>query len=163
MTICGNKNLRLSVNRGMIPKILWASTLSQFLMAAFLALPHTAMAQASARPTQVSSFLGTWKGICADGKDFVIVTLNQNGSDVGGTVSIANTQGQEGQCDTVLDPPSPEHAMKISSAQLRGTVLSFQTSRGPEFEMTIVGNEGALLKFLGTPVEDTPWQLKKAK
>jgi hypothetical protein len=28
--------------------------------------------------------------------------------------------------------------------------------------MTVTGTEGARLKFLGTPVEDNPWELKKS-
>lgn len=47
--------------------------------------------------------------------------------------------------------------------QLRGTVLAFKGSQRAEFEMTLVGTEGARLKFLGTPVEDKPWELKRAK
>ena len=53
--------------------------------------------------------------------------------------------------------------MKISDAQLRGTVLAFKGSPPAEFEMTVIGPESAQLKFLGTPVEDKPWELKRAK
>ena len=111
----------------------------------------------------MSSFIGTWKGVCADGKEFVILTLNQNGADIGGTISLANMTGEDGQCAMVVNPPSPEHAMRISDARLEGTVLAFKGSPRAEFEMTVSGPEGARLKFLGTPVEDKPWDLKKAK
>lgn len=148
----------------MITKMTGAPALLQFLMAAFFVtlLPQMAQERGPDRVT-VSSFVGTWKGICADGKEFVILTLSQNGADIGGTVSLANMQGDEGQCATVVDPPSPEHAMKIRDAQLRGTVLAFKGSQHAEFEMTIAGTESARLKFLRTPVEDQPWELKKTR
>jgi hypothetical protein len=150
----------------MISKTLGASADLQFLLATFFAAPLSQMAQERGRdraPVRVSSFVGTWKGVCADGKEFVILTLNQNGADIGGTVSIANIRGEAGQCATVVNPPSPEHAMKISDAQVQGTVLAFKASQRAEFQMTLVGAESALLKFLGTPLEDKPWELKKAK
>jgi len=53
--------------------------------------------------------------------------------------------------------------MKVSDARLRGTVLAFKGSQRVEFEMTLVSAEEARLKFLGTPVEDKPWELKRAK
>lgn len=108
-------------------------------------------------------FAGTWKGVCADGKEFVVLTLNWDGAGLGGTIRLANMQGEDGQCATVVDPPSPEHAMKISDVQLRGKVLGFKGSEHAEFEMSLAGEESARLKFLGTPVEDKPWELKKAR
>ena len=107
-------------------------------------------------------FAGAWKGFCADGKAFVILNLNQAGSDIGGTISLGNFQGGEGQCSRVVDGPSEAHAMKVTDAQLHGAVLAFKGRGGAEFEMTIAGAEGARLKFLGTPVEESPWELKRS-
>jgi hypothetical protein len=59
------------------------------------------------------------------------------------------------------ESPSEEHEMKISDVRWLGTVLSFKGSQHAEFEMTIVGAEGARLKFLGTQVGDKPWALKR--
>jgi hypothetical protein len=44
-----------------------------------------------------------------------------------------------------------------------GDVLVFQVDRGLSFEMTVAGDAGATLKFMGTPVEDTSWELKRQK
>ncbi len=135
-----------------------------FLLTVLFVQPTRHLAQESARDgTSLRSFVGTWRGVCADGKEFVVLTLNQDGADIGGTVSLANMKGEDGQCATVVNPPSEEHAMKISDAQLRGTVLAFKGSQRAVFEMTIAGTEGARLKFLRTPVEDKPWELKRVK
>jgi len=113
--------------------------------------------------SSLKPFAGTWKGTCADGKEFVVLTLNWDGTGLGGTIRLANMHGDGGQCATVVDPPSPEHAMKISDVQLRGKALGFRGSANAEFEMTLAGADRARLKFMGTPVEDNPWELKKAQ
>jgi hypothetical protein len=126
-------------------------------------------AQSSPQPVQekdsgasLKRFVGTWKGFCADGKEFVVLILNQAGSDIGGTISLGKFEGPEGQCTSVVDLPAEAHAMKITDAQLRGGVLAFKGRGGVEFEMTVRSDEGAQLKFLGTPVEENPWVLKKS-
>jgi len=52
--------------------------------------------------------------------------------------------------------------MKITDAQMKAKGLAFKGSPRAQFEMTLVGADGARLKFLNTPVEDTPWQLKRS-
>jgi hypothetical protein len=79
-----------------------------------------------------------------------------------GDISIANMHGENGQCETIIDAPSPQHAMKISAARVEGGILSFQGSEKARFEMSISGAQTAKLKFLNTPVEDKPWQLVKS-
>lgn len=132
------------------------------LVVVFLISPAPQMAQGKRdAPPPLSSFAGRWKGICADGNEFLIVTLSRNGTDIGGTVSLADIRGAEGQCATVVNPPSAEHSMQVSEAKLQGGVLAFKGSERAQFEMEIVGDGRARLKFLGTPVEDKPWELKK--
>jgi hypothetical protein len=70
--------------------------------------------------------------------------------------------GGNGQCAKVIDAPSPEHAMKIDAAKVEGNVFSFQGSPKARFEMSLVDAQTARLKFLGTPVEETPWELVKS-
>lgn len=111
----------------------------------------------------LKQFAGAWKGVCADGKEFVVLSLHLSRSDIVGTISLANMKGQDGQCDAVVNPPSPDHAMKISDAQLKGNALAFRGSQRAAFEMTVVGTESARLKFVDTPVENNPWQLTRAK
>jgi hypothetical protein len=111
----------------------------------------------------LARFAGAWKGVCADGKEFVVLTLKEGGSGIGGTISLGNFQGQEGQCASVVNPPSDEHAMQVTDAHLQGAVLAFKGASGSQFEMTVAGADGARLKFLGTPVENNPWDLKRAK
>lgn len=110
-----------------------------------------------------SRFVGEWKGTCADGKPFVLLTLRQEEGAITGNVEIANMQGAEGQCESVTDPPSKEHAMAISDAHLTVKVLTFNGPRDTKFEMTTTGANSARLKFLGTPVEDNPWTLERVK
>jgi hypothetical protein len=121
--------------------------------------PQAQMAQDKIGQGALQPFVGTWKGVCADGKPFVLLTLSVAGSEATGTISIANMKGEEGQCVAVVDPPSPDHAMKITDAHVRAQTLVFKGSQGAQFDMTLVGSDGARLKFLDTPVEDTPWKL----
>ena len=66
------------------------------LLMVFFVQPTRQMAQERGRDgTSLRSFIGTWKGVCADGQDFVVLALHQDGADIGGTVSLANMQGEE--------------------------------------------------------------------
>jgi hypothetical protein len=134
-----------------------------FVAVAFLAtLPLTPVVQSSAADQPLTDFAGTWRGICQDGNPFVILSIKVSGGTLAGDISIANMQGGNGQCATVIDPPSPEHSMKIDSARVQGHIFSFQGSPKARFEMSLVGTQTAQLKFLGTPVEGTPWKLVKS-
>lgn len=134
-----------------------------FVTAAVLAaFPTAVWAQSNAADQPLADFAGTWRGICQDGNPFVILSIKVSGGTLAGDISIANMQGGNGQCATVNDPPSPEHAMKIDGAKVQGNVFSFQGSPKARFEMSLVGGQNARLKFLGTPVEDTPWKLVKS-
>src|SRR5260370_3522016 len=106
----------------MITKTLAAMFSLPLLLTVFFVQPTRQMAQERGRDgASLRSFVGTWKGVCADGKEFVVLTLSQSGTDIGGTIRLANMHGEDGQCATVVNPPSEEHAMRISDAQLRGT------------------------------------------
>ena len=133
-----------------------------FVTIALLALPSALMAQNRASDQPLADFAGTWRGICQDGNAFVILSIKVSGGALAGDISIANMNGGNGQCATVIDPPTPEHAMKIDGAKVQGNILSFQGSPKARFEMSLVGGQTARLKFLGTPVEDTPWKLVKS-
>jgi len=109
----------------------------------------------------LGSFAGTWRGICQDGHPFVILTLKVNGKDLVGDISIANMTGDNGQCVAVTDLPSPEHAMKISGAKVTDAILSFHASSHAQFRMALDDAKTAKLKFLGTPVENSPWRLTR--
>jgi hypothetical protein len=139
-----------------------AATVS-FLMASLLAQFTPQKAPDRSRDDNAfKDFLGTWKGRCADGKEFVVLILSQTGPDLAGTISLGNFEGADGQCTTVVNPPTPEHAMKVTEVKFRGAVLAFKGRQGAEFEMT-VDAPNAKLKFLGTPVENNPWQLRRAQ
>jgi hypothetical protein len=126
------------------------------------ALSWTIQAQNPGADASLASFAGTWKGICQDGNPFVILSITLSGRDLLGDISIANMHGENGQCETIIDAPSPQHAMKISGARVDGGILSFQGSEKARFEMSLSGAQAAKLKFLNTPVEDKPWQLVKS-
>jgi hypothetical protein len=119
---------------------------------ALLALPWTLFAQNNGGDSS-ASFAGTWKGICQDGAPFVILSITVSGKDLVGDISIANMHGENGQCETVTDAPSPQHAMKISSARVDGGAFRFQGSEKARFEMSLLDAQTATLKFLNTPVE----------
>ena len=129
---------------------------------ALLTAASTLLAQNGGADGTLSSFAGTWRGICQDGNPFVILTIKVSGKDLAGDISIANMNGGNGQCAKVIDPPSPEHAMKIDDAKVEGNTFSFQGSPKARFEMSLVDAQSASLKFLGTPAEETPWQLVKS-
>ena len=138
--------------------------LSFFLcVTAFLLHPALHVAQQTEGSATLKSFVGTWKGTCADGAEFIVLKLSQSGNDIAGTVSIANMNGANGRCAAVNDPPTEEHAMKIHDAQLREKALAFKGAGQTAFEMSIVSDDEATLKFLGTPVENNPWKLKRSK
>ena len=129
-------------------------------------LTHTVPLVAQERPTGnevFKRFVGTWKGICADGAEFIVLKLSRDGNELAGTVTIANMNGGNGQCEAVNDPPTDEHAMKIRDVQIAGEDLAFKGSGQSSFEMSLVSHDEARLKFLGTPVEGNPWKLKRAK
>ena len=138
--------------------------LSFFLgVTAFLLHPALHVAQQAEGSASLKSFVGTWKGTCADGVEFIVLKLSQSGNEMAGTVSISNMNGPNGKCAAVIDPPTEEHAMKIHDAQPRGKALAFKGAGQTAFEMSLAGDNEAALKFLGTPVESNPWTLKRAK
>ena len=94
-----------------------AFSLTPFVLAGLLFQPQAQMAQDRSQQEALQPFAGTWKGICADGKPFVLLALRVTGSDVTGTISIGNIKGDEGQCATLVDPPSPDQAMKVTDVQ----------------------------------------------
>jgi len=112
-------------------------------------------------------FAGTWEGKCQDGATFVVMALHLNGTQLEGTISIGNMNGNhKGACVSVLEPPVPEHAQKIADASAVQNVLAFKGSRRPDgsfsrFELTQTESDKAELKLLDTPVADHPWQLVK--
>jgi hypothetical protein len=136
--------------------------LSLFLGVTALFLPPLQVAQSDSSGS-LKPFVGTWKGTCADGAEFVVLKLTQSGNEMAGTVSIANMNGANGQCVTVMDPPTEDHAMKIHDAQLRERALAFKGAGQTVFELSVAGDDQATLKFLGTPVENNPWKLKRTK
>jgi hypothetical protein len=44
-------------------------------------------------------------------------------------ISIANMNGGNGQRTEVIDPSSPEHAMKIDGTRVQGNIFGFQDHR----------------------------------
>lgn len=158
----GNKEHEAGVQAGMDrtlpPTILLFLGLTFFLLQAGLPVAQEAGGGDSFKP-----FIGTWKGICADGAEFIVLKLGPSGNELAGTVSIANMSGPKGQCGAVTDPPTDEHAMKLHDVQLQGKTLAFKGAGQTAFEMNVVGDDDARLKFLGTAVEGNPWKLKRAK
>lgn len=150
-------------NRLMATKSLPTKLLLFLGATALLFHPGLQVGQQADGSVSLKPFVGTWKGTCADGADFIVLKLSQSGNEMAGTVSIANMSGPNGKCAAVIDPPTEEHAMKIHDAQLREKALAFKGAGQTAFEMSAVGDDDATLKFLGTPVENNPWKLKRTK
>jgi hypothetical protein len=113
----------------------------------------------------LDNFAGTWEGKCRDGATFVVVILKVNGTNLDGTVSIGNMNGDHaGACVSVSAPPVPEHAQKITEAIVKQNILSFNGAKRPNggfarFELKRIDLNNAQLKLLETPVEEHPWPL----
>ena len=146
-----------------------------FLLAlAFIFLQPAAAQERSTLDTgkgadSLDRFAGTWEGKCQDGATFIVITLKLRGNQLEGTVSIGNMNGNHsGSCVSVLDPPVPEHAHKITQATAQQNVLSFNGARRPDgtfarFELTQTDSDKAELKLFDTPVADHPWQLVRVQ
>jgi hypothetical protein len=137
----------------------------------FLALSCVTLLPSQQRPStgagsgSVGPFVGTWKGVCADGKDFVILTFTQvEGASLEGTIRLANMRGgDDGACATVVDPPSEKHALTFTDTKLSGLTITFKGSTRTEFEMSVQTADNARLKFIGTASGDNPWKLERTK
>jgi hypothetical protein len=140
------------MTRKSLPTKLW------FFLGVTAFLPHATLhvAQQAESSASLKSFVGTWKGTCADGAEFVVLKLSQSGNEMTGTVSIANMNGPNGNCAAVIDPPTEVHAMKIHDAQPRGKALAFKGAGQTAFEMSVGGDDEARLKFLGTSGREQP-------
>jgi hypothetical protein len=74
-----------------------STKVSLFLgIAALLLRPPLQVAQQSDSSASLKPFVGTWKGTCADGGEFVVLKVTQSGNELAGTVSIANMNGANG-------------------------------------------------------------------
>jgi hypothetical protein len=111
---------------------------------------------------------GEWVGMCQDGRPFVSVSLRQAVSGYSGTMSLGNVKitsqpgNPVGAC-TVNDPPSAEHAMKITNTVLRDGVLTFDSEHGQEYEMKRTGGDSAELRFVGTNRDESWFGLRRVK
>jgi hypothetical protein len=159
----GTNNRTQVSNHVMTRKLLPTKLLFFLGVTAFLLQPALHVAQQAEGSAALKTFVGTWKGTCADGAEFLVLKLSQSGNEMAGTVSIANMNGANGRCSAVIDPPTEEHAMKIHDAQLREKALAFKGTGQTAFEMSVAGDDEATLKFLGTPVENNPWKLKRTR
>ena len=115
----------------------------------------------TAADTKWAPFLGTWRGVCADGSDFVLVTLTPAADGgLAGTVRLANMRGgDDGSCAAIVDPPSDKHALPVSDARISGSTLTFRAARRMEFALGIESAGRASLRFIGTASEENPWRL----
>jgi hypothetical protein len=120
-----------------------ARAIPSFLSLAVFLLPTLLVAQKPASSATTKPFVGTWKGICADGAEFDVPKLSQREDGMAGTVSIANMEA-------VIDPPTAEHAMKIHDVRLQSQTLACKGAGRTACEMSIVSDGEATLKFLRT-------------
>jgi hypothetical protein len=112
------------------------------------------------------AFAGRWKGVCQDGKAFILLTLRSTSNEIEGTVSLGNVSlensaGNEGGTCTATDPASRDHATSIKDAVIDGQKLTFESSRGPQVEITFTSRDTARLRFPGTPMEHASFEIHK--
>lgn len=121
----------------------------------------------ASRPSNAGpAFAGMWRGVCQDGKAFVLLTLKSTSNEIEGTISLGNVslgssaENKSGTC-TATDPASPDHSASIKDAVVVGQKLTFQSSRGPRVEIILTSRDTAKLSFPGTPMEDASFEIHK--
>lgn len=146
------------VNRWpVISCVVWIALLGSILLA---------QSDASGSSNSGAAFAGMWKGVCQDGKPFILLTLRSASNEIVGTVSLGNVKlgnsaGDKGGACTVADPADREHSMAVTNAAVNGQKLTFEASRGPQVEMTLANENTAKLRFPGTPMEDVSFEIHK--
>jgi hypothetical protein len=113
-----------------------------------------------------AEFSGMWRGVCQDGKAFILLTLRSASNQIDGTVSLGNvtlgqSAGNNGGTCTATDPASRDHSTSIKNAVVDGQKLSFESSRGPQVEMILTSRDTARLRFPGTPMEHASFEIHK--
>jgi hypothetical protein len=142
--------------------VVWFAALTMVTIAAACAW-FVATVKAGSSP-----MAGDWVGMCRDGRPFVMVSLRPAVGGYGGTISLGNVKivsqpgDAVGVC-TVNDPPSAEHAMKITKAVVAGGMLTFDSEHGQEYEMKTTGGDTAELRFVGTNRDESWFGLRRVK
>jgi hypothetical protein len=142
--------------------VIWFSALTVVTIAAVCVWFVTTV-RAGSRP-----MAGEWVGMCQDGKPFVRVRLRPAVGGYGGTISLGNVKitsqpgAMVGSC-LENDPPSPEHAMKITKAAVAAQVLTFDSERGQEYEMRVTGGDTAELRFVGTNRDESWFEVRRVR
>ncbi len=116
-----------------------------------------------AQEAEAHKFVGTWE---AKWKDEVICTIRlKPGSPISGETEACSIH-VDGNGD-LQAPESAEHSAKpapILNASLKGETLTFEEKEGDEvtkFELKLVGERTAELKFPGAPVRIKPIQFAR--
>jgi hypothetical protein len=159
-----NTNLDPRAHRSAIKITRWSALVCMLLLSPM----HPTLTAQTKAPTSVnrSSFAGTWRGLCDDGKPFVLLTLSPTSNQIEGTISLGNvkfgssTVSNSNTC-TVADPADAAHATTIKNAALDGSRLTFEYSQGQQIEVDLTHPGTAKLRFLGTPYEETSFVINK--
>ncbi len=141
------------------------STLCWILATCLLVPVLLAQSNASGLNKNQAEFAGTWKGVCQDGKAFILLALRPGSSGLEGTVSLGNfsfgdPDGSKGTC-TVADAADPKHSKVIHDASVEGQKLTFDTFSG-RVAMELTGEQTAKLWLLGTPEADSFFEVRKS-
>lgn len=76
--------------------------------------------------------------MCADGKEFEVVRLQQNEASLVGAILLANMKGgDDGRCATVVDPPTEAHALPVTRVALDGDRFEDYGEGPPEGEAVV--------------------------
>jgi hypothetical protein len=125
-----------------------------------------AQSDASRSSDTRAAFSGRWKGVCQDGKAFILLTLRSTSNEIEGTLSLGNvtlgdSAGNNGGTCTATDPASRNHSTSIKDAAVDGQKLTFESSRGPRIEIILTSRDTARLRFPGTPMEHASFEIHK--
>ena len=111
-------------------------------------------------------FAGAWKGVCQDGKAFILLELRSTANKIEGSMSLGNVSladsgtNKGGSC-AVTDPANPDHSTSIKDALVDGQKLTFKSSPGPQVEIILTSQATAKLRFPGTPMEQASFEIRK--
>jgi hypothetical protein len=126
-----------------------------------------AQSDVSGPPNAGAAFAGMWKGVCQDGKAFILLTLRSTSNQIEGTISLGNVSlddsaGNKGGTCTATDPASRDHSTSIKDVVVDGQKLTFESTKGPQVEIILTSRDTAKLRFPGTPMEEASFEIHKA-
>jgi hypothetical protein len=125
-----------------------------------------AQIKATSASSSGAPFAGIWKGVCQEGKAFILLDLKFVSNKIEGSVSLGNVSlgdpgsVKSGTC-TVTDAATRDHSTSIKDAVVDGPKLTFDSLPGPQVEIVLTSPDIGKLRFPGTPMETASFEIHK--